>query len=728
MKQVEMFGDAKWVCASTDDFSISPIISRRFFVKENKHATIKLIGLATFELFINGVRVSDELLMPLNSAYESTGKPVGEELRYRIYATEYDISSYIREGENTLSVILGYGWYTGVILWNVLYQRFGSRKLIYSISLFDKEGNEQNIISDGHEFWRESFVVGGDMHNGEIQDYSFWNDEYLNPLDFDGWKMVELAKPVESDYLYTDCPSDKIFEYRSATLLSKKDGVSLYDAGRNISGYPILVSDKCEDITVRFSERLNECGSGLDEFHMHGQFFKAKTGDDKKSVYPRFTWYGFRYFTVEGDVTVDKVAVVHSDVSVDSSFETSDQTLNWIYKTFIDTQLANMHRGIPSDCPHIERLGYTGDGQLVCRSALHTFSAESFYRKWIGDISDCQDAKTGHVQYTAPYMLAGGGPAGWGSAIISVPYEFWKYYGDTSVLEENFEGMLKYIDFMVAHSEAGLVISDIDGAWCLGDWCTPPDQSNIPAAFVNTCIFITAMQKTVEIAKALGKDEKIISSITEKIEKSRRSVSLFYFNSMERDCTFVGNKGGASAFGLDVGLGNKKTKEKLINYYDRTGIYDTGIFGTEVVTRILFNIGAADTAYKLLVADEPHGYGKWKKNGETTFPEYWNVARSHNHPMFGAIVACLFEYVLGIRQEKDSAGYKKIVISPSKISNLEYAKGYVTTPVGKIAVSYKKSGDKTEYTVEIPNGASARIAIDGMDEKTVGEGVYTYTV
>lgn len=728
MNQNEMFGGAKWICATTDDPSVSPIICRTFTANRGESAKIKLIGFATFELFVNGRRVGDDLFLPLNSAYESTGKPVGEEMRYRTYVTEYDISDYLCDGENVLCVTLGYGWYTGAVLWKVLYQKFGDRKLIYSINITDKYGAERYIVSDGSEIWRPSFVVGGDMHNGEFQDFSLWKDEYLTLGDKDGFTGVELAKPVETDYLYTDCPSDKIFEYRKPTLISKNGAVALYDAGRNISGYPILKAADGSEVTVRFSERLNAAGDGLDDFHMHGQFFSAKGADAGESLYPRFTWYGFRYFTVEGDAVPTEVAVVHSDVRVDSSFECSDETINWIYKTFIDTQLANMHRGIPSDCPHIERLGYTGDGQLICRSALHTFAAESFYRKWIGDISDCQDAKSGHVQYTAPYMPAGGGPAGWGSAIINVPYEFWKYYGDKKVLEENFDGMLSYIRFMEAHSESGLVISDIEGAWCLGDWCTPPDQTNIPAPFVNTCLLIIAMKRVVEIAKLLNKDADLISSIEEKIERCSRSVKLFYFNHQDRDSTFVGNVRGANAFGIKAGMGNAKTAEKLISYYDRTGHFDTGIFGTEMVIRVLFELGAADVAIKLLRADEPQGFGLWKKNGETTLPEYWNIARSHNHPMFGAVVATFFEYILGIRQEDDSAGYERIVISPKRAESLDYARGYITTPRGRIAVSYKKTGAVCEYELEVPKGASARISIEGMEDITVKEGVYRYSV
>ena len=702
MKQFEMFGNARWIGTGSSDVSACPVICKRFFVKGGERATIKLIGLATFELFINGKRVSDELFMPLNSAYQATEATKDLDMRYRVYANVYDITEYVSEGENTLAVILGYGWYTGVTIWDALFQRFGDRKLIYSIALTDTDGNQREIVSDGEEYFKASFIVGGHMHSGEIQDFTDWNNDTLSFSAALKWEKVVFAEPVDTEYFYSECPADKIREYLEPRLISKSGDVSLYDIGRNITGYPILISDPDEsgEVTVRFSERLSKDTTELDSGHMHGQSFKAKTANTPCELYPRFTWYGFRYFTVEGSAAVKSVAVVHSDVQISSAFECSNEALNWIYKTFIDTQLANMHRGTPSDCPHIERLGYTGDGQLVCRTAFHTLDAERFYRKWIGDISDAQDRSNGRVPNTAPFMPVGGGPGGWGVAIVSVPYEFWKYYGDKSVLTDNFDGMLKYLDFMSEHSEYGLVTSDVPSAqWCLGEWCTPPDQSNLPAPFVNTCQFIIAINKVIEIAKALSKGEDTIAKLEKKRAVASKAVNLFYFNSMERDATYCANVRGAGAFAIRAGLGNRKTAEKLVDYYDRTRYYDTGIFGTEFVTRTLFELGRGDVAVKLLSADVPHGFGAWKKNGETTFPEYWNVARSHNHPMFGAVVACFFEFILGIKQEKDSSGYKGIVISPCNIEAIDYARGYITAPVGKISVSYKKNGERTEYEI-----------------------------
>lgn len=728
MTQNEIFGSAIWVCADSADENISPVIVKKFSLDCIGKAEIKLIGFGTFTLYVNGRRVSDDLFLPLNSEYERAGWPEGEELSARTYVTRYDITDYIRAGENTVSVLLGFGWYTGVDLWEFLEKRYGTKKLIFSISVTDSSGKEYRAVTDGGEMWAPSPVVGGDMHRGEIHDYSTWSDDVLMGEGAHPWRRVKRAEPVVTEYMYTDCPADGVFESLTPKLVYSTDSYKLYDAGRNISGYPILRADGDGEIKIAFSERLNPEGTDIDAKHQHRQNMTVRNAKGKGEVFPRFTWYGFRFFRIEGEAVPVRVDVVHSRVRADSSFETDNETLNWIYKTFIDTQLANMHRGIPSDCPHIERLGYTGDGQLVCRSALHTLDAEAFYRKWIGDIEDCQDSKTGHVQYTAPYVNAGGGPAGWGSAIINVPYEFWKYYGDESVISRVYPKMLKYLDFMDAHCESGLVISDLPGKWCLGDWCTPPDQSNLPAPFVNTCIYIRAINRVLEIAERLGNRDEDIKLLTERRDRSVKFLKLFYLNDFSRDGTYVGNVKGANAFAFSAGLYSEKTAEKLVNYYKRAPFYDTGIFGTEVLTRQLFILGEGELAVKLICASEPHGFGKWRENGETTFPEYWNIARSHNHPMFGAIVATFFEFILGIGQAEDSAGYERIVISPVKIDSLSHVKGSITTPRGVIGVEYEKKDGKTVYKITVPFGASAELRLPDTEASTVGAGEHIITV
>ena len=145
--------------------------------------------------------------------------------------------------------------------------------------------------------------------------------------------------------------------------------------------------------------------------------------------------------------------------------------LNWLYEAYIRTQLDNYHGCIPSDCPHRERLGYTGDGQLTAETAMLLLDTKELYRKWYQDILDSQGAETGHIPHTAPFLGGGGGPGGWGCAVYQVPLAWAKIYGDDSLLVQGYDAILRWFDYMDAHSEKGLVVREEEGGWCLGDWC-----------------------------------------------------------------------------------------------------------------------------------------------------------------------------------------------------------------------------------------------------------------
>jgi alpha-L-rhamnosidase len=147
--------------------------------------------------------------------------------------------------------------------------------------------------------------------------------------------------------------------------------------------------------------------------------------------------------------------------------------------------------------------------------------AKAFYQKWMQDIADCQDTLSGHIQYTAPYIRSGGGPGGWGCAIVEVPYQLYRHYGDKDILAKYYDNMRKYIDYLETHSKNNLVVSDKEGEWCLGDWCGPiilyPDKDItshnqhvfIPAPFVNTYFMVKSLLCMVDIAKILNKTEDI---------------------------------------------------------------------------------------------------------------------------------------------------------------------------------------------------------------------------
>lgn len=700
MKHYEAFGEAVWVQAK--ELDICPLVRTNFEIEGNiKKATLNILGLGTYVFYVNGKSATSDLFQPINSNYEHRDFPKGEVMAVRAYVNAYDVTELLREGKNTIATMLGNGWYDGTRQ----EKPYGEKKLCFSLEVETDRG----VCTFGtslNDRYTETFVKKSNILEYEVHDYTDWDDAVLYPeYDDTSLPFVVAAKPLETEYYFSDCPRDKVIETYTPTVIKRDENSTVYDVGVNMSGIPVLHSlGEKGKIRISFSEELDANGEP-DERHSMWQSFEATVGEKPVEIKNVFSWYAFRYFKVEGKAEAVAVLRTHTDVAVTSSFESSDSTLNWIYETYLNTQRCNMHHGMPSDCPHFERRGYTGDGQLTCRSAMHLLDMHDFYTKWMEDISDCQDRLSGHIQYTAPYTHSGGGPGGWGSAIVVLPYEMWKHYADDKNLARFYPQMLHYFEYLETHSENMLVNSDTPGEWCLGEWCTP-GPVELPAPFVNNYFYVKALEKTIEIAKHIGKDEDV-PMLEERMAARKNAINVAYFNPW--DGNFLGMRQGANAFALDIGLGNEKTKQNFIDYYDKLGYYDTGIFGTDIVTRKLFEYGRADVAVKLLTASEPHGFGKWQKDGATTLWEYWFDSRSHDHPMFGAVATYLFEYLLGIKQTKDSYGFDRITISPAYVDSIDHIKGHITTDKGVISVAYEKVNGKAALYLSLPDGIHAKV-------------------
>ena len=721
MTQQEMFGAAQWVCAGTyaqehsrelDPGGVPhfPILRSHFAAGSVKKATLRVLGLGFFHCFINGREVTDDRFLPLSTDYEPRENyPVDEKLAgHRVYVPEFDVTNMIDEGENVLALHFGGGWYT----FEGEGSRYGDAKAIFSLILETEDGI-QEIVSSENDKIGDSYVKTYVFTRFENQDYTDFDDASLGcEFDDSAWPNAVPAKPLDTNYLSCDCPADREMELLPVTCISNKDRVRVYDTGRNCASIPVLklTGVNGSKVKLKFTEERNDDATirlpRYDWDLQHASFLSDGTG---RVVQPMFTWFAYRYIEVEGEAELLGARVIHSDVAVTASFECDNATLNWLYKAFLNTQLSNMHAGIPSDCPHLERRGYTGDGQLVCHAGMSVLDSRAFYHKWISDISDCQDVYSGHIQYTAPYLRSGGGPGGWGCAIVEVPYQYYKHYGDTEPLKQLYGQMLRYFDYLEAHSENGLVTSDKKDQWCLGDWCAPSVVA-LPAPFVNSYFYVKSLNRVVEIARLIGR-EVDIPMLEKRITERKAALMAAYYNTW--DGNFIGAFQGANAFAVDIGIGDERTYKNLVKYYDKLGHFDTGIFGTDVVSRVLFEHGDAELAVKLLTADHLTSFEGIRRAGSTTIWEYWpeeDADRSHNHPMFGAVVAHLFDYLLGIYQEEGNAGYGKIVICPQFVQKLNRVSGSRTLPLGKVSVSYEKIGDAAEMTVIIPTGVDAVFA------------------
>ncbi len=695
MNHNDIFKNAKWIeCTGSD----APLFRKSFDAKKGEKAEITICGLGFFKLFINGRKVSDDLLSPNATCYGERDLSKFEyrlydEISYRIYCVKYDISDYIIEGENTLAVMLGNGYYNQTSRDAEGPVKFGTPKLCYII---EKESGE--VISDESTLSYIGFITYNNLYNGENHNYTLYPHGYdKNGYDCNKFKKSTIIPAPESEFYVQFSPADKVIRSVTPVLLKDNGETKLYDIGENTAGYAVLkCNKKGEEIKINYAEEIHEkrkhYGIQLEDGYQEEIFITD--GTDREYI-PHFTWHGFRYFTVKGDAEPIRVDIVHSDCPVTSSFESDNETLNWLYDAYIRTQLANMHCGVPSDCPHRERLGYTGDGQLCGETVMMLLDCREFYRKWLYDISDCQCKKSGHVQHTAPLMGGGGGPGGWGGAIVEVPYKFYKVYGDKALLDEFFPKMLSYLDYMESRSDNGIVWHEVDGGWCLGDWCTP-DPIIIPESYVNTCLYVKFMQMTVETAAILGRENEA-SHLNERIEKVKKAIDIAYYSAFNHN--YCGDIQGASCLALQIGLGDEKSRENTVNKYKNLGMLDTGIIATEALIAYLFDIGEGQLAFDLLTSEKEVSFYNMKKNGATTIWEYWDGRHSRNHPMFGAVTKYLFSRLLGISQAKDSVAYQNAVISPCFVEGMDFAKGHITTENGIISVEYKKDGNTAKVKV-----------------------------
>ena len=735
MEKSFFFKNAVWVGKKARDEKTFTVIRGRFTISEIKKVTINVLGLGFFKCYINGICINPDTFLPLSSDYEPSYDPCDEVLSgHRIYVPSFDITQYVTQGENVIAIHFGGGWYTHR-------QRvFGLPKAIYCIAEQLDNGQTLHHVSDKSCKAGEGFVYGYNFVKYENHDYSIYADCLSKDFDDSCWENALTTEEPDTEYCVTDCPTDKLIGELPLTVVKKTENGIVYDCGQNTTGYPVLEieADAGETVSVYFSEELLSDGT-IDRHHAHGQVFTVVSDGKKRLVQPEFTWYGFRCFEVVGNAVPTCVKVVHANIPITSTFECDNETLNWIFKTFTHTMLCNMHTGHPSDCPHLERRGYTGDGQLTCHAVLSTMDAKPFYEKWLQDIADNQDVLSGHVQYTAPYIRSGGGPGGWGCAIVEVPYQLYKHYGDPQILTKYYGNMRRYIDYLEAHSEFGLVTSDKAGEWCLGDWCGPiilyPDkdishhaqQILLPAPMVNTYFMVKALNQMCEIAAIIGKTGDILE-YKEKAEQRKKAIQAAYFNTF--DGNFIMNAQGANAFAVDIGLGDEKTYPNMVNYYKKLGHYDTGIFATDVLTRTLFEHGDDDLAVDLLTNNGEQGFAHWKQNGATTLHEYWDSSRSrsHSHPMFGAPVAYLFEYILGIRQQPQSAGYRSIQIEPRSLHRFNRLSGSMHTPNGTVAVSYIRKSNGIQCKIVIPKNTEAIFRYSDQEFKlTDGENVFILT-
>ncbi len=736
--------DAMWINA--DEKISSPYLRTMFDAqKDIESAVLHCTGLGYFEAYINGKKVGDDVLIPAQTDYDDRNfdnllYPINLSNSHRIMYLSYDVSDMIGNGGNALGIWLGNGFYRQNERSDEGNLSFGIPKAIACLQIKYLNGTMHTIMTDNKNwYYHESPIIFNNIYYGEIYDAMREIADWCMPgSSAEGWEKVKQARIPSGRLVPQDCPADRCQEAYSPKLIHQEGEKKLYDVGKNISGWVhIKVSgQKGQEVKIRFADDIDDkynldfesCG-GIRQIQ---QLKYILNSQNIQSYHPRFCWMAFRYFEIETSAKIldSVVEFVGTNISQTGEFKCSNELLNTLYNLYINTQRTNIHGCVSSDCPHRERLGYTGDGQLVAEPILLNFDGYAFIRKWITDIKEGQDRERGFVPHTIPFMGGGGGPA-WGSAVIIVPWKYYLQTGDIEVLREMLPAMEMWINYLNTRTQGDYIIHfEEEGGWCLGDWCTPGEVV-IPEKYVNTCLYAYLSLLMDDICTALGIETTKYITLHETIKKA---IITEWFN-VEENTFSIGSQGAnAMALWAKVVPEDKisEVAKKMAAHIDNdcAGHLDTGIFGTPILLDMLTEYGYTDIAYGIMNKKTYPSFGYMLENGATTLWERFEKRDSDNHPMFGTYTSWFVRALAGINTDKHAPGYRKVVIKPVVPCDLEHVFSEIKTMTGEtIKSEWKKIGDTIlEISISIPKDSSLEFILPGnyrlLSRETIGNDTF----
>lgn len=706
------------------NFQGNTTVVRKIFEIERKdiiRARAYVLGLGYHELFINGKKIGLDVLSPSMTDY----------CKRMLYKT-YDITNFLQYGKNCIAVELGYGWYGRKVV-----------KIQFFVEFSDHSKYENATAYDG-TWWvgggayKNNSIYGGEILDGALlSQKKDWKDPNVD-IYLDDDFMIAFFPFVESSLYRADTlePIRVIKEYSPVSVKKAEEGRFIYDFGFNISGWVRIKvrGSQNDSITIKFAEELSENGD-LNQVNLRsakGKDIYVLSGKGVEEYIPRFTYHGFRYaeIFIQGNVKILEAFAqyVHMDLKQTGYFECSDPYLNRLHEIVLRTELNNIH-SVMTDCPQRdERIAWLNDLTPRLYQNVLNFDVSAMLAKTAIDINDTQD-EAGAIADTAPF-IGGIRPAD----PVSVSYllcgdNAYRYYGDKSVIQNNYSSYKNWVRFLLDHSEGYIPDYEYYGDWVVADCYAETDKRYIAAVFL--CWHLLLMKK---FAKLLEKEEDF-QYYSELCLASSESILKTFFD--EKNMCFANDTQTANALASSLGLVKEEDKEHLLariaEDIEKKGYHCTsGNQGYRPVFYELSDAGYLPLMLKVLKNPEYPGWGYMLANGATTIWERWEKTlkaemHSHNHPMFTAFDGIFYRNLAGIRIAEDAFACDKIIIEPNFKTQISYVNCTFKTVRGAIVCNWKKHKNKVKIHIEIPPTVSAKLHIATVD-RTVLCGCYDLEV
>jgi len=671
---------------------------------------------------VNGRPVTRDLFVP--------GWP---DYRQRVFYVAYDVTALLQLGDNAWGAILGDGWYSGTML--PLHQ-YGPEPMFSAfIDLTDADGHVTTVTTGRDWKWAEGPVTMNSIYQGETYD-ARREDNRWNTVAGGGWAWQPVSvRPARRVYQsYTARLSPPVRRIETLHPVSRKEvrpGVYLYDLGQNMVGWARLKVRAAagQEVTLKFAEMLGSDGQ-IYTANLRGAAATARyvaKGSGTETWEPHFTYFGFRYIELSGagqplDDAVEGV-VVHTDLPRTGTFECSDDWLNKLYHNTLWGQKGNFLE-IPTDCPQRdERLGWTGDTQVFCNTALYTMGAGRFYRQWLYALRDSfRDGPGGGFADTAPNTGHGHGSAGWADAGVIVPWTAWLHTGDRQIIEESMPSIQHAIELMANEAPDGIRHSPAS----YGDWLSPgfelfkapPSYELIATAYLAHSADLAARMADLTDRPELAARDRAIHD---------RVKAAFQRAYLAPDGRIAGDVQTSYllALAFDLVPDDRRaavTAHLIRTFAEKDNHLSTGFLGTPLIMPALTAAGRADLAYTVLEQKTYPGWLFSVKNGATTIWERWDSwtpeqgfnkdgMNSFNHYAYGSVVGWFYDTIAGLRPLPEAPGWKHFRIAPTPGGGLSSAAATLQTPHGLAASRWRIEAGRMHLTVVIPPNTSADVEL-----------------
>lgn len=698
--------------------------------KEVTRARVYASARGVYELQLNGERVGDHELAPGWTDY-----------RKRIQFQTYDVTDQVRSGANAIGAQLSHGWYSGRV---AMFGQgiYGDRdSVIAQLRIDYADGTSQVVATD--DSWRTAPgpITSADLLDGESYDARRAETigDWAEPgYDAGNWQQVDVLPSATDRLEPQDDQPVRVTQELDATRLESPDpNAFIYDLGQNMvgTGRFTLTGTPGDTVRIRYAEVLNPDGSmytaNLRSAKATDYYTFATDGPE--TYEPTFTFHGFRYVEITGleqapPASAVTGVVMGTDGDLVSELSTSSPLVNQLHSNIVWGMRGNF-LSIPTDTPaRDERMGWTGDINVFSRTAVYNMDSQAFLSKWLQDLRDTQN-EAGAFPGVAPIIPGrfdgGYGPAGWADAGVHVPWAVWQAYGDTKVIDENYDAMKRYVDYLDRDST-----NHIRSTGGYLDWLNLDD--NTPADVLDTAFVAKSTREFAQMAAAVGRND----DAAEYMDRYRAIRQAYQDAFIAADGTVKGDSQTSYILTItnDLAPAGKErlVADQFVETLERRDWHlSTGFLGVDGLLPALTDIGRTDIAYRLLQNEDYPSWGYEIGKGATTIWERWNSIapdgtfgdvgmNSFNHYAYGAVGEWMYRTMAGVSALEP--GYRKILIAPEPGEGITSSDFSHRTPYGTVASAWRQTADGLELDVTVPGNSTAEVHVPAQRKWEVTEG------